>query len=204
MIWNIAEFITFCVNRRGAHPGVHVGLDLVMWCSLLAGGVVAVFQWSYGYGYHDDDSGLGTAGAALELLSWYVPLFRSPCALYKSVKSDHHPSSAGHFTLFILACIATHKRRMLFKRHILALQTQLAARQSVSYASPPTAMLPPAPPGMTYYLLPTKMQPQARYHELDQSSASAQMQETGLGPGSSAIGMAHHGPAMTSNTERYA
>ena len=62
MIWNIAEFITFCVNRRGAHPGVHVGLDLVMWCALLAGGIVAVFWWNAGY--------MGTAGAALELISW--------------------------------------------------------------------------------------------------------------------------------------
>ena len=71
MIWNIAEFITFCVNRRGAHPGVHVGLDLVMWCALLAGGIVAVFRWSTIYNYNDDE-GMGTAGAALELVSWYA------------------------------------------------------------------------------------------------------------------------------------
>ena len=30
MIWNIAEFITLCVNRRGIHPGAHIALDLLL------------------------------------------------------------------------------------------------------------------------------------------------------------------------------
>ena len=36
LIWNCAEFITFCVNKRGIHPGAHVGLDLILWLGLLA------------------------------------------------------------------------------------------------------------------------------------------------------------------------
>jgi hypothetical protein len=35
MIWNIAEFITLCINRKGIHPGVHIGLDLVLFVALL-------------------------------------------------------------------------------------------------------------------------------------------------------------------------
>lgn len=169
MIWNIAEFITLCVNKRGALPGVHVGLDLVMWCALLAGGIISIFQWAFSYNY---DQSMGTAGAALELIG-----------------------CVGHFTLFVLACIATHRRRMLFKQHILGLHAEIATRQSAAQHYPPTTTFPPAPPGMTYYLLPTHMQPQARYHELDHDTrpqSTAPTQETG----SPMVEMAHRGPAM--------
>jgi hypothetical protein len=35
VIWNISEFITLCVNRRGIHPGAHIGIDF-----LISGGLV--------------------------------------------------------------------------------------------------------------------------------------------------------------------
>lgn len=69
MIWNIAEFITFCVNKRGSHPGVHIGLDIVMFCCLLAGGILGIFRWGMFSPYNYDD-GLGAAGAAMELIAW--------------------------------------------------------------------------------------------------------------------------------------
>lgn len=40
LIWNIAELITFCVNKRGIHPGAHVALDLNLWMGFLAAGIV--------------------------------------------------------------------------------------------------------------------------------------------------------------------
>jgi hypothetical protein len=30
MLWNIIEFITLCINRKGIHPGAHIGLDLLL------------------------------------------------------------------------------------------------------------------------------------------------------------------------------
>ena len=36
MIWNIAEFITLCINRKGIHPGAHIGLDLLLSFALLS------------------------------------------------------------------------------------------------------------------------------------------------------------------------
>ena len=38
--WNIAEFITICVNKRSIHPGAHVGLDLIIWMGLLSSAVI--------------------------------------------------------------------------------------------------------------------------------------------------------------------
>jgi len=42
-IWNIAEFITLCVNRRGIHPGAHIGLDLVLSLALLSAAAVSFY-----------------------------------------------------------------------------------------------------------------------------------------------------------------
>lgn len=70
MIWNIAEFITWCVNKRGAHPGVHVGLDLIATGLLASGGAIAIIQWTFLWGGRGRFRGLGTAAAVMELLAW--------------------------------------------------------------------------------------------------------------------------------------
>ena len=68
MVWNIAEFITFCVNKRGAHPGVHVAMDLIAWGSLISAGVIAVIAFGYLGGRSYDDK-LGTTAGSLELIA---------------------------------------------------------------------------------------------------------------------------------------
>lgn len=69
MLWNIAEFITYCVNKRGAHPGVHVGLDLVAWICLFWGGIFAVLRMGV---FYNRPSGreITVAAGAFELLAW--------------------------------------------------------------------------------------------------------------------------------------
>lgn len=64
MVWNIAEFITYCVNKRGAHPGVHVALDLVIFLALLLGGIIAVAVF-----VGPVNSSLGIAAGSLELVA---------------------------------------------------------------------------------------------------------------------------------------
>lgn len=48
VVWNIAESITVCVNKRGIHPGAHVALDLIIWMGLFSAGIVQVLinYWS--------------------------------------------------------------------------------------------------------------------------------------------------------------
>jgi hypothetical protein len=33
-MWNVAEFITHCVNKRGIHPGAHIALDFLLFSFL--------------------------------------------------------------------------------------------------------------------------------------------------------------------------
>jgi hypothetical protein len=49
MVWNIAEFITHCINKRGINPGAHVGLDLLLGLGLITN---AVFNFAW-YNLYD-------------------------------------------------------------------------------------------------------------------------------------------------------
>jgi hypothetical protein len=44
MIWNIAEFITLCVNRKGIHPGAHIGLDLILSWALFSAAAISFYN----------------------------------------------------------------------------------------------------------------------------------------------------------------
>jgi len=44
MVWNIAEFITLCVNRKGIHPGAHIGLDNLLFWALLSAAAISFYN----------------------------------------------------------------------------------------------------------------------------------------------------------------
>jgi hypothetical protein len=63
MVWNIAEFITLCVNRRGIHPGAHIAMDLLIGAGLVIAGTV---DFIYPFG------ALGIGAGATEIIAAYV------------------------------------------------------------------------------------------------------------------------------------
>ena len=67
IIWNIAEFITLCVNRKGIHPGAHIGLDLILSCALFS---IAAISF-YGIVQFGESASLGkyTAAAVFAVLA---------------------------------------------------------------------------------------------------------------------------------------
>jgi hypothetical protein len=46
LIWNAIEFITLCINRKGIHPGAHIGLDLLLSGALLSAGGISFYAVS--------------------------------------------------------------------------------------------------------------------------------------------------------------
>jgi len=46
MLWNVAEFITLCINRKGIHPGAHIGLDLLLSAALISAGGISFYSIS--------------------------------------------------------------------------------------------------------------------------------------------------------------
>lgn len=46
IVWNIVEFITLCINRKGIHPGVHIGLDILISAALLSAGGISFYAIS--------------------------------------------------------------------------------------------------------------------------------------------------------------
>lgn len=67
IIWNIAEFITLCVNRKGIHPGAHIGLDLILSWALLSAAAISF----YNIGHFGENAFLGkyTAAAVFAVLA---------------------------------------------------------------------------------------------------------------------------------------
>ncbi|KLU81758.1 hypothetical protein MAPG_00839 [Magnaporthiopsis poae ATCC 64411] len=99
--WQIAEFITVCVHkdRRGIHPGAHVGLHLLLWLSFastvgLLGLLISLHYSSFRYStrrsYISDLEGLENAQMAFSVLNFIL-----------------------HFTLFVRFCIETNRRNKL-------------------------------------------------------------------------------------------
>lgn len=64
MIGNTAEFIVRFVRKKGIHPGVHVGLDLILWMGLFSSGLVQVLVNYY--------TALPIAAGTLKLVCRYV------------------------------------------------------------------------------------------------------------------------------------
>ncbi|KAI0888609.1 uncharacterized protein GGS22DRAFT_61054 [Annulohypoxylon maeteangense] len=121
ILWNGAELITFFVRshkdeKRGIHPGAHVGLHLCLWIAsvfavLLSVTEVIIVQsnlrecqesrsrrYSY-YSYCREYSKIDMNGS-------YLPMLRAVAAFFCLML-------LGHFILFVFACIDTHKRNML-------------------------------------------------------------------------------------------
>jgi hypothetical protein len=60
MIWNIAEFITLCVNKKGIHPGAHIALDLILFGLLVGPASIIIAEWSFpSSGYYYDCTAAG-------------------------------------------------------------------------------------------------------------------------------------------------
>jgi hypothetical protein len=64
LIWNVAELITLCVNKKGIHPGAHIALDFLLFAGLLPSGVLDVGVLFYG--------GIFYGAGAMEILASYV------------------------------------------------------------------------------------------------------------------------------------
>ncbi|KAK9778268.1 hypothetical protein SCAR479_05238 [Seiridium cardinale] len=151
-IWDIAEFITICAcgkrngaeQRRGIHPGAHVGLDLCIWLA----GILCVFisavsyvsarsqlmdcqdeqnsdsdlssSYRY-YNYCDDDE--------YEMLSTgiYIPAIRAVMAFLSLL-------TLVHFIIFVRACTETNQRNRS-RATVMMMPPQM-------YYGPPGGMAP--------------------------------------------------------------
>lgn len=148
IIWDIAEFITLCANKKGIHPGAHIALDFLLFAALITGAVflIIVGQPIVIYTVYSDsenypaDSVLLAAGAlaviagSVQTSANYILLQRLTVALITSV---------FHLTLFIMACIGVHNWRQTRQPQVIFVQQP----RTVTGAH---ATLPPPPPGMMY------------------------------------------------------
>ena len=127
IIWDIAEFITLCANKKGIHPGAHIALDFLLFAALITGAVflIIVDQPIVIYTVYSDsenypaDSVLLAAGAlaviagSVQTSANYILLQRLTVALITSV---------FHLTLFIMACIGVHNWRQTRQPQVIFVQ----------------------------------------------------------------------------------
>ncbi|KAI1089603.1 hypothetical protein F5B19DRAFT_362601 [Rostrohypoxylon terebratum] len=122
ILWNGAELITFAVRsrkneKRGIHPGAHVGLHLCFWIACVFAALLSITEiivinsdlrdcqeeknsrYSYSYSNCEDYDGLDMNGR-------YLPMMRAIAAFFCLMV-------LLHFILFVFACIDTHKRNLL-------------------------------------------------------------------------------------------
>ncbi|KAF2817290.1 uncharacterized protein BDZ99DRAFT_12933 [Mytilinidion resinicola] len=149
--WEIADLITYCVNKRGIHPGAHVGVELVLWLAMIIctvfWGINGAFWDTYDYitsSYSFAHNGIAIAAVITEALS-----------------------TIFHFTLFVWACVDTDRRRKMRYAEMAAMANQ--ARMSMAAATiggNTPYNYPPPPPGMAYQLVsaprPNGQQPQVQ------------------------------------------
>jgi hypothetical protein len=155
MVWNIAEFITLCVNHKGIHPGAHIALDLILFGLLDGPGSIIIVVYSYFSDRYYNDcsdsevcSGVsnsrrlsfrpgGIAIGTLIIIAGYVTSFFPSLLLIHSL--THSPFACDtlliseyslvHLALFILACISVHKWRM-------ARRDRRHAQMQAAYSNP--------------------------------------------------------------------
>ncbi|KAI1208333.1 uncharacterized protein F4807DRAFT_148241 [Annulohypoxylon truncatum] len=162
ILWNGAELITFAVRsrkneKRGIHPGAHVGLHLCFWIACVFAVLLSVTEaiavnadvrdcadettttstYSYYSSYCDQYDGIDMTGR-------YLPMLRAVAALFCLML-------LVHFILFVFACVDTHKRNLL-----------KPAGMVVPPVAPQAGMYyPPPQPGVApYYPYPAPMAPQ--------------------------------------------
>jgi hypothetical protein len=68
LFWNIAEFITLRINKKGIHPGAHIALDFLIFGVLIASIGVDLIGYSGLFGLPGFPFGVG----AVEGLVGYV------------------------------------------------------------------------------------------------------------------------------------
>ena len=73
LIWNVSEFITLYVNRKGIHPGAHITLDFLLWGALSGSGITDFLTWlSPEEGITLNDLYLGCVAGSMEIIAAYV------------------------------------------------------------------------------------------------------------------------------------
>ncbi|KAF2666547.1 hypothetical protein BT63DRAFT_426997 [Microthyrium microscopicum] len=117
LIWNAAEFITLCINRRGIHPGAHIALDLIIFGLLVGPASIYIVVNSDNY-YYDcsdlyNDPELTNSGCSENARPFQSANFAAGAFMI----------IAGllHFVLFIFACITVHRWRRTRKEERRAL-----------------------------------------------------------------------------------
>ncbi|KAF2428983.1 hypothetical protein EJ08DRAFT_698774 [Tothia fuscella] len=117
LVWNIAEFITVKVNKKGIHPGAHIAIDLclVAWLA-----TAATFDLATNVG---------------EVNSINKPM----------AAAGGFESFAGllHFILFVLACVGVHKWIQYSPKEASRLVRVLRKMEAKTVEAPP---MPPVGP----------------------------------------------------------
>lgn len=107
VIWNIANIIVRLSRPRPMHPGANVGVDLVLWLSLISTGLLALF------------AGLANLSRS-EVLSYYSYQSSRRGRLQRALHHLGVVEVVGcaftflavllHFTLFVWACVDVNRR----------------------------------------------------------------------------------------------
>ncbi|KAH7039603.1 uncharacterized protein B0I36DRAFT_357011 [Microdochium trichocladiopsis] len=110
--WQVAEFITICARtgHKSIHPGAHVALHLLLWLGFLVNVILDGFNAGYLAEYLSDYDDYGYSPS-----SYYYGYYNFMISgQYQSITYALLAFSALlliiHFTLFVRACIETHKR----------------------------------------------------------------------------------------------
>jgi len=131
LTWNIAEFITLCVNKKGIHPGAHIALDLLICAGLATSGTFDLF-WA---GELTRSAGVLEVNAAAFHLILFILACISVHKWRKKIKG------------------------LLANPQVIVVQQQPMTGSDNAALSPmpivttsvhPYASLPPPPPGMAY------------------------------------------------------
>lgn len=135
MIWQLAEHITLAARRgwRSIHSGAHVGVHLVLW--ILAVLVVLFLCVSLSYEMREytiksdceqnrDDSGSSSYGDGYSNLNdYYCDYYSFPSQaaadsyfrMLEALTAFSVLLFLSHFTLFVMACVETERRRKFNK-----------------------------------------------------------------------------------------
>lgn len=150
IVWQLAEFITIAArkSRRPIHPGAHVGVHLILWfLSIL---VVPTLFISLAYTLDDysiegDCGSNGGSSYSYQYCSYYT--FASQAAadsyfrLMEALSAFSVLLLVAHFTLFVMACVETDRRRKHGRRtkvvYVVASTGPVDGRTYYSPVAPP-------------------------------------------------------------------
>jgi hypothetical protein len=72
IIWNAAELITLCINKRGIHPGANLGMDIVLWLNSM---LEAIFSYIALDNFYEIPPIFTSATSFLMLASYVLSLY---------------------------------------------------------------------------------------------------------------------------------